>query len=137
MDVYKSFLEMEVRDYECDFQGIVNNAVYLNYLEHARHKVLREADMDFIDLAKKGINLVVIRSEIDYIRSLKYSQKFIVCSTIRKISKLRFAFDQAIFSLPEKKSILKAVIIGTSINNEGRPQYFPEVDDLLSRIANP
>ncbi|NLI24182.1 MAG: acyl-CoA thioesterase, partial [Bacteroidales bacterium] len=28
-------LEMEVRDYECDIQGIVNNAVYMNYLEHA------------------------------------------------------------------------------------------------------
>ncbi len=135
MDEYKSFLEMEVRDYECDFQGIVNNAVYQNYLEHARHMVLREAGVDFIDLAKQGINLVVIRSEIDYISPLKYSQKFIVCSAIRKLSKLRFAFDQAVFSLPEKKPIIKAVIIGTSINHEGRPQYFPEVDDLLSKFT--
>ena len=31
----KSFeIEMQVRDYECDIQGIVNNAVYQNYLEH-------------------------------------------------------------------------------------------------------
>ena len=31
-------LKMSVRDYECDLQGIVNNAVYQNYLEHARHQ---------------------------------------------------------------------------------------------------
>ena len=29
--------EMEVRDYECDIQGIVNNANYLHYTEHTRH----------------------------------------------------------------------------------------------------
>ena len=29
--------EMEVRDYELDAEGIVNNANYLHYLEHTRH----------------------------------------------------------------------------------------------------
>ena len=33
--------KMEVRDYECDIQGIVNNANYLHYIEHTRHLFLR------------------------------------------------------------------------------------------------
>ena len=33
--------EMEVRDYELDAEGIVNNANYLHYLEHTRHGFLR------------------------------------------------------------------------------------------------
>ena len=33
-------LEMMVRDYECDIQGIVNNANYLHFMEHTRHPVL-------------------------------------------------------------------------------------------------
>ena len=33
--------EMEVRDYECDIEGIVNNANYLHYFEHTR---LRKGD---------------------------------------------------------------------------------------------
>ena len=33
---------MEVRDYECDIQGIVNNANYLHYIEHTRHLFLQK-----------------------------------------------------------------------------------------------
>ena len=37
---YQFETRMEVRDYECDIQGIVNNANYLHYLEHTRHRFL-------------------------------------------------------------------------------------------------
>jgi acyl-CoA thioesterase FadM len=39
---YQFRLDFEVRDYECDLQGIVNNAVYQNYLEHTRHEFLKQ-----------------------------------------------------------------------------------------------
>ena len=39
-------VKMSVRDYECDLQGIVNNAVYQNYLEHARHLYLQSKGID-------------------------------------------------------------------------------------------
>ena len=34
MEKYVYELEMSVRDYELDSEGIVNNANYLHYLEH-------------------------------------------------------------------------------------------------------
>ena len=58
-------LEFSVRDYECDLQGIVNNGVYLNYFEHARHSFLITKKIDFAGLHAEGIDLVVSRIEID------------------------------------------------------------------------
>jgi len=40
-------LEMKVRDYECDLQGIVNNANYQHYLEHTRHEFLTSVGVSF------------------------------------------------------------------------------------------
>ena len=48
-------MEFDVRDYECDMQGVVNNSVYQNYLEHTRHKYLQEIGLDFAMLTEKGI----------------------------------------------------------------------------------
>ena len=43
-------LPMKVRDYECDLQGIVNNANYQHYLEHTRHEFLLSAGVSFAGL---------------------------------------------------------------------------------------
>lgn len=47
MDKYIYELEMKVRDYECDLQGIVNNANYQHYLEHTRHEFLLSTGVSF------------------------------------------------------------------------------------------
>mgnify|MGYP001463481959 CR=1 FL=1 len=64
-------VDFKVRDYECDLQGIVNNSVYFNYLEHARHEFLHANGVDFAQLTRDKINLVVMRSEMDYKQSIE------------------------------------------------------------------
>ncbi len=119
-------LLMSVRDYECDMQAIVNNSVYMNYLEHARHEFLKSIDIDFAALAEAGINLVVVRAELDYKSSLKSGDHFTVSVSLEKVSKLRFAFNQIIQTTDGKK-ILEAKVIGTSINQRGRPEFPKEL----------
>ena len=57
--------EMEVRDYELDSEGIVNNANYLHYLEHTRHGFCVENGMSFADMQSQGVIPVLNRVEID------------------------------------------------------------------------
>jgi acyl-CoA thioester hydrolase len=125
---------LAVRDYECDYEGIVNNAVYLHYLEHARHEFLKSAGLRVADLAKQGVNLVVIRAEVDYLWPLRSGDQFETAVGLERQSRLRFVFVQSIARLPDHKPILNARITGTSIDAAGRPRQFKEVDALLARL---
>lgn len=124
-------IEMEVRDYECDIEGIVNNAVYMNYLEHARHSLIKAKGFSFAELTRNGILLVVIRIEADYLYPLRSDDKFYVLSSTERISKLRFSFSQDIFRFADDKPILKAKVFGASLNADGQPKYFKELDTLF------
>lgn len=131
MESYQHKLEFSVRDYECDLAGMVNNSSYLNYVEHARHEFLKTKNVDFARLAQKGIYLVVLRIELDYLHSLRSGDKFYVASNIDRISRLRFGFYQDIFQLPNEKPVLKAKVIGTAINDSGKPVLPKELEILL------
>ncbi len=128
---YTHSLEFKVRDYECDLQGVVNNAVYQNYLEHARHELLLARGIDFAALTRVGINLVVVRAELDYRQSLGSGDHFVVRSRLERSSRLRFEFRQDIFRLPDERLMLSARIIGTSLDARGRPQLPDELAALF------
>lgn len=126
-------LEFSVRDYECDLQGIVNNSVYQNYYEHARHQFLLGINIDFAKLHKEGIDLIVSRVEIDYKYSLRSGDIFKVTVTTRKEGHLRLIFEQDIFKLPENKLVSHAKVIGVGLNH-GRPmkmESIPGFEKLL------
>lgn len=123
---YQYKLDFKVRDYECDLQGIVNNGVYMNYLEHARHEFLLDKGVDFAELAKNNINLVVVRAELDYKVPLQSGDNFWIGLNLEQSSKLRFDFLQDIYRAHDEKLVLKARVTGTSVNERGRP-FVPEV----------
>ena len=134
MDKGCFMLEMAVRDYECDLQGVVNNAVYQNYLEHARHEYLKHIGIDFAALAEQGINLVVTRVEIDYKVSLTSGDRFVVEVRPERISPVRIGFRQDINRLPDRKPVVKALVTGTALNAKGRPQLPRELAEILDRL---
>jgi len=118
-------IELAVRDYELDMQGIVNNSVYFNYLEHARHEYMLLQNIDVAELAREGVNLVVIRSEIDYKSSLKSGDRFVVTVLPEKVSRVRFGFRQQIIRVSDEVICAEAFVIGTALSLNGRP-FVPE-----------
>ena len=121
--IYKT--ELEVRDYECDLQGIVNNSVYQNYLEHTRHKFLLATGLDFAELHNEQIDPVVYRVEIDYKLSLKSGNKFISYLNYERKGHLKTIFNQYIHRKSDNKLILKAKVIVVILKN-GKP-ILPDV----------
>lgn len=130
METCPFILEFYVRDYECDFQGIVNNAVYLNYLEHCRHEFAKYKGLDVVALAKRGINLVVVRVELDYKWPLRSGDYFIVETQLKRFSRLRLAFYHTIIHRETERIILKARIITAAMNAQGKPFLPDEVKNL-------
>ncbi|KMT66445.1 acyl-CoA thioesterase [Catenovulum maritimum] len=124
-------LEMQVRDYECDMQGIVNNSVYMNYLEHARHEFLKMKGIDFAALATQGINLVVIRAEVDYLKSLQSSDSFKVAVNWSLSSRLKVCFEQSIIN-QNNENIMRAKIYATALNTKGRPKIPEEIAKAIN-----
>ncbi|MDX1795524.1 MAG: acyl-CoA thioesterase [Hydrogenovibrio sp.] len=112
-------LEMRVRDYECDLQGVVNNAVYKNYLEHARHEFLLEKGVNFAELAAQGIDLMVVRVEIDYKASLRPQEDFYVTVEVAQEGRVKFAFLQKIFK-QDGTLVVAAKTYGATVKG-GRP----------------
>lgn len=117
---HKFSLKLNVRDYECDIQGVVNNAHYQHYLEHARHEYLITKGISFAKLHEEGIDLIVSKVEIDYIYPLRSMDKFIVTVDIQREGNVRLAFIQKILRIPDKKLIVKGKVTGVATKN-GKP----------------
>lgn len=125
-------VEFKVRDYECDMGHVVNNAVYLNYLEHARHELLGSMGVRFGELAKQGIFLVVTRIEADFKASLTSGDSFVVQTELRRKGHLRLVFQQRILRIPDDKLMLSAQVLGTAVNAAGRPEMPAVLEALIS-----
>lgn len=124
-------LEFKVRDYECDMDHVVNNAVYLNYLEHARHEFLMGLGINFAELSKRGVSLVVTRIEADFKASLTSGDTFFVRTSFVRKGRIRLQFNQSIYRLPDNRLMLSAVVTGTALNERGKPEIPLELDRAM------
>jgi acyl-CoA thioester hydrolase len=120
----------KVRQYECDSGGGVAHAVYLNYLEEARHEVLKELNFPFEELKQQKLGFVVLHIDIDYRVSLVAGDDFMIETVLKRISKLRLQFDQKIYRLPEKTVIATGVNVGTTVDSENKP-LMPKIIEVL------
>lgn len=122
-------VKLKVRDYECDMQGIVNNAVYLNYLEHARHEYLDHIGFSFKNLTEQGLYLVALKAEQIYKKALISGDEFKVTCNMLPESKFKVRFVQEIHNEAEQL-VLQAYVIAGLIDKNKKPISIDNVFNL-------
>lgn len=109
MEKYIYELEMKVRDYECDLQGIVNNANYQHYLEHTRHEFLTSVGVSFAALHEQGVDPVVARINMAFKTPLRSGDVFLSKLRLKKEG-IKYVFYQDIYRKADGKLSLKGVV---------------------------
>ena len=125
-------LEEKVRDYECDLQGVVNNANYQHYMEHTRHKFLESLGDNFDAMHQQGIDAFVSRVDIRYKHSLHSGDTFISCLNVHK-DKFKLVFEQDIYNKADGILVSKGIVESVVVNKGKltRGEYF---DKLLEKL---
>lgn len=100
---------MEVRDYECDIEGIVNNANYLHYTEHTRHLFLKQCGLSFAEMHDRGVDAVVARMNLQYKSPLRCDDEFISCLNIEK-KNVRYIFHHDIYRVSDNQLCFRAAV---------------------------
>ena len=122
-------LRMAVRDYECDIEGIVNNANYLHYMEHTRHQFLRTKGVSFIELHRRGIDTVEERINVHDNTPLPADTEHDRWLTVRKEG-VKYVFYQDIYRVEDEKLCVRATVEAVAVVN-GRLAESPELDMML------
>ncbi|MDR0962777.1 MAG: acyl-CoA thioesterase [Mediterranea sp.] len=123
-------LTLKVRDYECDLQGIVNNANYQHYLEHTRHEFLASIGVSFAELHKQGVDPVVARINMAFKTPLKSGDEFVSKLYLKKEG-IKYVFYQDIFRRHDHKMVVKASVETVCVVN-GRLSDSRLFDDLFA-----
>lgn len=123
-------MEMDVRDYELDTEQIVNNANYLHYMEHTRHRFCADAGIPFIELHNQGIDAVVRKIEVEYISSLRSGDRFVSALNLKRKGP-RFIFEQNI--IKSDGSLVTSAVVTCVMLKDGKLSRGDEVAELFKK----
>jgi len=130
MKDYLFITELETRDYECDIQGVVNNANYQHYLEYTRHKWLQSRGESFAQWHDEGIDAMVSEINIKYKTPLHGQDVFLSCLNLHREG-ARFIFEQDIYRKEDMKLCVQATVSVVGIVNG----HLSKGDELALRIG--
>jgi acyl-CoA thioester hydrolase len=119
---------LQVRTYECDSYGHVNNANYLNYLEYGRYEYLKDIGFDYPGIVKAGYGVYVARVEIDYRRSALPDDRLLIKTWPVKKGAVSGVFAQEIRRGEELMA--EAKVTWAFVDSRGMPVKIPAEYDL-------
>ncbi|CAN6245434.1 unnamed protein product [Urochloa humidicola] len=127
-------VEMTVRDCEIDHYGVVNNAVYADYIEKAREELASRLGISRSSIASTGKAMALSELRLNYLAPLKRGARFVVKVRI-EIKGARMFVEHFVETLPERKVVMEATATAVCLNEDYRPtRVIPEVASKVVRF---
>lgn len=124
---HTSTYQIEVRSYEIDVYNHVNNAVYIQWLEHGRSRLLQDHGLDYVSLAEAwGVRFMTVRTEIDYKRALVLGDVAEVSTRVARIGTTSATIAHRITRRGDTEPVAQANVVIVFIDaTTGRPAPVP------------
>lgn len=121
-----SVVEVEARSYELDPYGLLNNAVYVNWLEHGRLCFLRDRGHTYTSVPEAfGVHVVVVRQDLQYKAQVRLGDRLSVTSRIARLGRTSFTFSQEI-AFADGRMASSGEITMVCVGRDGAAAEVPE-----------
>ena len=119
----KSSYLLRVYYEDTDLAGIVYYANYLKFIERARSEMLKKANVNQMNLIKRGYFFVVTSLKADYLKPAYFEDSLKVITEVAKIKGASIILQQTIFR--SEKLLFEASIRLALIDKSGKPARLP------------
>lgn len=123
---------LTVRSYELDSLGHVNHAVYLNWLEHARMRMLDDSGLPLDELLRREWLPNIVHIDVDYRSEARVGQDLRIETWIEAFGRSSVTVGQRILADADDRLLAEARIVAVFVGRDGRPI---EVPDALRTVG--
>ena len=119
--------EYEARSYELDAYGHVNNAVFVNWLEHSRLCYLRDRGMTYESIPRDlGVHVVVVRQDVVYKRQVRLGDRLVAETTIERVGRTSFTFAHTLTDPAGGPPAATATVTMVCVGSDGKSTDVPD-----------
>lgn len=125
---------VKVRFHEVDMLGVCNNAVYINYFEHARLEYVKEAGLiPEGGIFSDGKLFFMVRNEINYRGHSFYDDELDVYSKVTYIKNSSFGYDHIVIRKKSGEAIVDGKGVVVFVDPKTRKST-PITEDIIKKI---
>ena len=118
-------IEISVRYYETDAQGVVHHAVYLQYFELGRVEFLSAIGSDYAEFERDGVFLVVIEVECRYLRPCRFGDRLRLVTEVEKVTPARIFHRYEVYGRDDELCVRGRTTLAC-LDRDGVPQRLPQ-----------